>query len=75
VSGRYCVGEVLRPYLSTITPYSLDHEVDHGSDSPVESSLVLLPSIRTDHYYREVIAIFKIFIGNITMRKYNLFLR
>jgi len=31
VSGRYCVGEVPRPYLSTITPYSLDHEVDRGS--------------------------------------------
>jgi len=33
VSGRYCVGKVPRPYLSVITPYSLDHEVDRGSDS------------------------------------------
>jgi len=34
VSGRYCVGEVPRPYLSAITPYSPDHEVDCRSDSP-----------------------------------------
>jgi len=54
VSGRYCVGEVPRPYLSMITPYSPDCEVDRGSDSPVESYVVLLPSIRTveHHYYR-----------------------
>jgi len=77
VSGRYCVGEVPRPYFSTITPYSLDHEVYHGSDSPVEFSVVLLPIIRIVeyHYYRKVIAMFMIFLSNITMHKYNLFLR
>jgi len=75
VSGRCCVGEVPRPYLSTITPSS-DCEVDHRSDSPVESSIVLLPIIRIveHHYYREVIAMFMIFLCNITMYKYNLFL-
>ena len=29
VSDRYCVGEVPRPYLSAITPYSPELEVDH----------------------------------------------
>jgi len=33
VSDKYCVGMVPRPYLSTNTPYILDREVDHGSDS------------------------------------------
>jgi len=77
VCARYCVGEVLRPYLCTITPYSADHEVDRGSDNPVESFIVLLPCIRTleHHYYREVIALFMIFLGNIAMHKYNLFLQ
>jgi len=77
VSGRYCVGEVSRPYLSAITPYSPDHEVDRRSDSHVESFVVLLSSKRTveHHYYREVIALFTIFLGNITMHKYNLLLR
>jgi len=77
VSGRYCVGKVPRPYLSTITPYSPDREVDRRSDSPIESFVVLLPSIRTveHHYYREVIALFMIFLGNVTMHKYNLFLQ
>jgi hypothetical protein len=73
--GRYYVGEVPRLYLSVITPYSLDHVVDHGSDSLVESFVVLLPSIRTTehHYYRKVIALFMIFLGNITMHKHILF--
>jgi len=75
VSGRYCVGEVPRPYLSLITPCSPDHEVDCGSDSPIKSFVVLLPSVGTvEHYYREVIALFIIFLGNITMHRYNLFL-
>ena len=46
VSGRYCVGKMPRPYLSAITPYSLDREVDHRSDSPVESFVVLLLIIK-----------------------------
>jgi hypothetical protein len=41
VSGKYCVGVVPIPYFSMIAPYILDHEVDHESDSPVESFVVL----------------------------------
>jgi len=66
---------VPRPYLSAITPYSLELEVDHGSDSPVESFVFLLPIIRIveDHYYREILALFMIFHANIIMHRYNLF--
>jgi len=77
ISGRYCVGEVPRPYLSAITPYSPELELDRGSDSPVESFVFLLLIIRLveHHYYREVIVMFMIFLANITMHRYNLFLR
>jgi len=77
VSGRYYVGEVPRPYLSAITPYSPDREVHRESDSPIESFVVLLPIIRIaeHHYYWEVIALFMIFLSNINVHKYNLFLR
>jgi len=76
VSGRYCVGKVPIPYLCMITPYSLGREVDRESDSPIESFVVLLPIIRIveHYYYREMIALFMIFLGNITMHRYNLFL-
>jgi len=75
VSDRYCVGEVPRPYLSAITPYSLELEIDHGSDSPIESFVFLLPIIRIveHHYYRKVIVMFLIFFANITMHRYNIF--
>jgi len=68
VNDRYCVGEVPRPYLSTITPYSSKLEVDRGSDSPIESFVFLLQIIRIveHHYYREVLALFMIFLANIT---------
>jgi len=68
---------VPRPYLSVITLYSLELEVDRGSDSPVESFVFLLSIIKLveHHYYREVIAMFMIFLANITMHRYNLFLR
>jgi len=42
VSGKYYVGMVPRPYFSAITPYSLELEVDHGSDSLLESIVFLL---------------------------------
>jgi hypothetical protein len=76
VSGKYYVGMVLIPYLPTIAPYIPYRVVDHGSDSPVESFVVHLPSIgHIEHtYYREVIAMFFIFLHNITMRRYNLLL-
>jgi hypothetical protein len=72
----YCVGVVPIPYFPAITPYILDRVVDRGSDSPVESFVVHLLSIgQVEHnYYREVIAMFFIFLRNITMRRYNLFL-
>jgi len=75
VSDRYCLGEVPRPYLSLITPYSPELEVDHESDSPVESFVFFLPIIMIveHHYYREVLAMFMIFLANITMHRYNLF--
>jgi len=74
--GRYYVSEVPRPYLSVITPYSPDREVDRRSNSPVESFVVLLIIRLVEHYYyREVIAMFMIFLSNITMHRYNLFLQ
>jgi len=74
VSCKYYVGLVLRPYLSMITPYSLELE-DHGSDSPIESFVFLLSIIRIieHHYYSEVLAMFMIYLANITMHRYNLF--
>jgi hypothetical protein len=76
VSGKYCVGMVPIPYFPTIAAYIMDREVDRGSDSPIVSFVVLLPSIRlVEHnYYREVIAIFFIFLRNIPMHRCNLVL-
>jgi hypothetical protein len=76
VSGKHCVGVVPIPYLPAIAPYILDCVVDRGSDSHFESFVVHLPSIgQAEHnYYREVTAMFYIFLSNITMRRYNLFL-
>jgi hypothetical protein len=76
VSGKHCVGVVPIPYLPAIAPYNSDHVVDCGSYSPVESFVVHLPSIgQAEHnYYREVMTMFYIFLSNITMRRYNLFL-
>jgi hypothetical protein len=76
VSGKHCVGVVPIPYLPAIAHHIPDRVVDRGSDSPVESSAVHLPSIgQAEHnYYREETAMFYIFLSNITMRRYNLFL-
>jgi hypothetical protein len=76
VSGKHCVGMVPIPYLPAIAPYIPDRVVDRGSDSPVESFVVHLSSIgQAEHnYYREVMAMFHIFLSNITMRRYNFFL-
>jgi hypothetical protein len=76
VSGKHCVGVVPIPYLPAIAPYILDRVVDHGIDSPIESFVVHLLSIgQAEHnYYGEVTAMFHIFLSNITMRRYNLFL-
>ena len=62
-----------KSYLSAITPYSLELEVDRGSDSPIESFVFLLPIIRIveHHYFREVIALFMIFLASITMPRHG----
>jgi hypothetical protein len=76
VSGKHCVGVVPIPYLPAIAPYIPDRVVDRRSDSPVESFVVHLSSIgQAEHnYYREVTAMFYIFLSNITMCRYNIFL-
>jgi hypothetical protein len=63
-------------YLPAIAPYIPDRVIDHGSDSPVESFIIHLPSIgqAEHHYYGEVTAMFHIFLSNITMYTSNLFL-
>ena len=45
VSGRHCVSVVLICCLPIDAPYILDRVVDRGGDSPVESSVVHLPSV------------------------------
>jgi len=69
VNDRYCVGVVPIPYLSVIVPYMPDRGVVHGSDSSIDSYIVPLPCIgqAEQHYYRRVIAMFLIFLDNITM--------
>jgi hypothetical protein len=76
VSGKHYVGVAPVPYLPAIVPYIPDRVKDRGSDSPVESSVVHLPTIgQAEHnYYRKVMAMFYIFLSNISMRRYNLFL-
>jgi hypothetical protein len=76
VSGKHCVGVLSISYLPAIAPYIPDRVADRGSDSPIESFVVHLPSIgQAEHnYYKEVTSMFYIFLSNITMRRYNLFL-
>jgi hypothetical protein len=66
VSGKHCVVMVPIPYLPAIAPYIPDRAVDRGSDSPIESFVVHLPSIgqAKHNYYREVTAMFYIFLSN-----------
>jgi hypothetical protein len=76
VSGQYCVGVVPIPYLTVISPYILDCVVVCGCDIPVESYIVHL--LNVDHvehnYYKERLAMFMIFLHNISMCRYNLVL-
>lgn len=74
VNDRYCVGMVPIPYLSAIVPYMPDREVVRGNDIAVESYIVLLPCIgqAEQNYYGEVIAMFLIFLSNLTMHERNL---
>jgi hypothetical protein len=76
VSGKHCVGVVPIPYLPAIAPYIPNRVIDRRIDSPIESFVVHLLSIgHVEHnYYREVTAMFYIFLSNITIRRYNIFL-
>jgi len=69
VNDKYCVGVVPIPYLSAIVPYMPDRGVVPGSDSSIDSYIVPLSCIglAEQHYYRSVIAMFLIFLDNITM--------
>jgi len=69
VNDKYCVGVVPIPYLSTIVPYMPDRGVVRGSDNSIDSYIVPLSCIglAEQHYYREVIAMFLIFLDNISM--------
>jgi len=69
VNDKYCVGVVPILYLSAIVPYMPDRGVVRGSDSSIDSYIVPLSCIgqAEQHYYRGVIAMFLIFLDNITM--------
>ena len=57
------------PYLSAIVPYMPDRGVVRGGDSSIGSYIVPLSCIGQveQHSYRGVIAMFLIFLDNITM--------
>jgi hypothetical protein len=76
VSGQYCVGMVPIPYFPTIAPYIPDCVVVRGCDIPVESYIVHLPNVdRVEHnYYKERLAMFMIFLHNISVCRYKLVL-
>ena len=67
VNDKYCVGVVPISYLSAIAPYMPDRVVVRGGDSSID--IVPFPCIgqAEQHYYRGVIAMFLIFLDNITM--------
>ena len=67
VSGRHCVGMVLIRSLPMDTPYILDHVVDHGCDTPIESFVVHSPNIgiQVGSSYEGRQALFLIFLSNI----------
>jgi len=57
------------PYLSMIVPYMPDRGVVCRGDSSIDSYIVTLSCVgqAEQHYYRGVIAMFFIFLDNITM--------
>jgi len=59
------------PYLPAIVPYMPDRGVVRGGDSSIASYIVPLPCIgqAEQHYYMGVIAMFLIFLDNITMHR------
>jgi len=60
---------VLILYLSAIVPYMPDRGVVRGSNSSIDSYIVplLCIGLAEQHYYMGVIAMFLIFLDNITM--------
>jgi hypothetical protein len=76
VSGQYCVGVVPILYFPVIAPYILDRVIVRGCDIPVEFDIVHLPNVdRVEHNYcKGRMAMFKIFLHNISMYRYNLVL-
>jgi len=73
VNDKYCVGVVPIQYLCGIVHYMPDCGVVRNGDSFVDSYIVTLPCIgqAEQHYYRGVIAMFLIFLDNITMHGRN----
>jgi len=69
VNDKYCVGVVPIPYLSAIVPYMPDRGVVSDSDSSINSYIVPLSCIglAEQHYYKGMIAMFLIYLDNITM--------
>jgi len=69
INDKYCVGIVPTPYLSAIVPYMPDRGVVRGSDSSIDTYILSLSCIgqAKQHYYKGVIAMFLIFLDNITM--------
>jgi hypothetical protein len=76
LSGQYCVGVVPIPYFPMIAPYISDLVVVRGCDILMESYIVHLPNVDcVEHnYYKERLAMFMIFLHNISMCRYNLVL-
>jgi hypothetical protein len=63
VSGQHCVSVVLIRCLTVDAPYILDHVVDHGSDTHIESFVVHSPNIgHVGSSYKGNQALFLIFL-------------
>ena len=69
VNDKYCVDVVSIPSLSAVAPYMPDCGVVRDSDSFVDSYIVPLSCIgrAEQNYYKGMIAMFLIFLANITM--------
>jgi len=69
VNDKYYLGVVPIPYFSAIVTYMPDRGVVRGSDSSIDSYIVPLSCIgmAEQYYYWGVIAMFLIFLDNITM--------
>ena len=67
MSGQHCVSVVLIRCLSIDAPYILDHVVDRGCDTPVESFVLHSPNIgQVGSSYEGRHDLFLIFLSNIS---------